>query len=65
MLKPGQGVVLKANPDEGWEREEATVVQVVQMPWGPSIVVEVEHDPDYPFDDGLREVTEDQIEAIL
>lgn len=59
-LKEGSRVWLKANEDEGWPRQEAHVVFTSQMPWGVSVLVEVK--PDDPGDDGLREVTLDQIE---
>lgn len=58
-LVKGQRIVLKANEAEGWSRQEAVIEDTVQMSWGRSIVVRVQ--PEDEFDDGLREVTEDQI----
>lgn len=58
--EPGQRVILRADPDEGWPRQEATIVGTTEMPWGLSIMVRVT--PEDIHDDGLREVTESQIE---
>lgn len=59
-FKEGQRVVLKANPKEGWKREEG----VIDGPSGPGVWM-VTVDRKYRLgqdDDGIREVTADQIE---
>lgn len=62
MPEIGDRVVLAANEDESWEREHATVLDV--QPNG-TITVEVDKDErDGPQDDGLREITVDQIEDV-
>ena len=57
MLKPGTKVILKNDPEEGWPEEHAIVVEDdVEHD-----VVLVEVSPEDEDDDGLREVTHDQI----
>lgn len=59
-FKRSQRVVLKANPEEGWEREEG----VIDGPSGNKMWI-VTIDPKYRTgrdDDGIREVSEDQFE---
>lgn len=63
--KKGDRVWL-ADFDNGLEiisREKATILFVVTEPWGISYVAKV--DEPEPEDDGLRELTEDQIEGYI
>jgi hypothetical protein len=57
-LKGGQTVWLKADKAEGWERQRAKVLEIQD---NGTILVEVS--PEEEGDDGLREVTVDQIEG--
>jgi hypothetical protein len=61
-MKVGDTVMLKANLIEEWERQVATVLEIT----GDTILVEVDHDENDPYDpDGLREITADQIEEVV
>ena len=62
MFEPGDRIRLRADEDEGWEAEEGTVMG---MSGDTTWIVLV--DPEYltgPEDDGLREVTDDQMEEL-
>jgi hypothetical protein len=59
--KPGDMVMLSAWEDE--PRQRAQILTVEEMPWGMSYIVQVK--PEGPEDDGLRELTEDQIEGFV
>lgn len=61
-LREGDEVWLEANEEEGWPRQRARVLGADERPWGTCVTVEV--DPEDPHDDGIREVTEDQIEGL-
>lgn len=54
-MKIGDTVRLRADEDEGWDEEVGVVLGIQPT----AIMVEV--DTDDPYDDGLREVTADQI----
>jgi hypothetical protein len=56
MFKRGQKVVLKADAEEGWNEESGIIIEVEK---GGMLIVKVEaQDED---DDGIREVSKDQI----
>ena len=58
----GARVVLPENPEEGWPRERGVILDVEELLWGTSVIVQV--DKQYrtgDLDDGLREVTAEQI----
>jgi hypothetical protein len=57
----GQRVTLAANEDEGWPEQDAEVVDVDELQWGTSLLVRVA--PEDEGDDGLREVTLDQLQS--
>lgn len=54
-------VTLRANKKEGWKRQRATVVGVEVSVTG-QVILAVDVPPEDEFDDGLREVTLDQVE---
>jgi hypothetical protein len=56
----GDRVILCADPEEGWERQEARILATQ-----PKRMYTVEVEPEDERDDGLREITEDQIEGRL
>jgi hypothetical protein len=58
-FKPGDRIVLLENKEEGWPRQPATIVGWDAV--GKTLVVEVAREGH--MDDGLREVTPDQIEG--
>jgi len=57
-LKPGMKVTLKANKKEGWSEETGTILEVGKK------VITVEVEAAEAGDDGLREVTRDQIKLM-
>jgi hypothetical protein len=60
MMKAGDRVKLKANPQEGWEEEFGVILGIEA---NGTIMVEVDNEYRTECDaDGLREVTEDQLE---
>ena len=67
-FKPGDRVRLKANPAEGWPEEEAIVVADEGAGGNPNYkdhyLVEVEAVYGDTMDDGLREVTIEQMERL-
>lgn len=71
VFKCGQKIILKANPAEGWEREEATVegfpgdeiIFDLDQDLNALLIVGVKTTKEDP--DGLREVSLDQIEESL
>jgi hypothetical protein len=66
LLKTGDKVWLRADPTEGWQRESATVLEPEV---NGCITVQLSNNPlgetwmTGPNDDGIREVTVDQIES--
>jgi len=68
-VRRGNRIVLKANEEEDWPREEGVLEDIIDMPWGTSVLVRVDEryrqvaDGDSIIDDGLREVTADQVEG--
>lgn len=61
-INEGDHVTLRADEDEGWPEEHGTVLEVQDHPsGGPVITVEIDEDERDAADDGLREVTLDQI----
>lgn len=63
----GQRVRLKPNHEEGWPEEFGEVCGGEELDWGNSYIVQVDEyyrNVDGDGDDGLREVTEDQMEPI-
>ncbi len=67
-LMEGSFVILKSSEEEGWVRESARVIDIDPDYHGhPVITVELFDHPDLPLiegDDGLREITEDQIDVV-
>ena len=65
MNKFKEGQVVKLLPFEDQPEQLATVIGFDQMDWGLSYIVELS--PDFKedeYDDGIRDVTEDQMEAV-
>lgn len=60
VVRRGDRVTLRADPDGRWERETAVVEEISETPGGTSYVVRLDSATGY--DDGFREVTEDQFE---
>ena len=54
----GMRIKLKADPDEGWEAQEAQILGI-QSPTMLTVAVK----PEDEYDDGVREVTVDQVEG--
>lgn len=62
----GTRVELLANEEEDWPQEFGEVLSVDVMEWGVSIIVRVDDlYLDGDEDDGLREVTEDQLRPVI
>lgn len=61
QIHRGQRVTLRADPDEGWERETGVVEEINERVWGTSYLVRLDRVVE-PGDDGLREVTQEQFE---
>lgn len=62
-INVGDRVTLKADDDEGWEEEHGVVLEVQERSSGtPIITVEIDEAERHDIhDDGLREVTPDQL----
>lgn len=62
MINEGSRVVLPENPEEGLLRERGEVLGIDERDWGTSLVVQVDEEyRDGEMDDGLREVTIEQV----
>lgn len=60
-MKVGDRIKLKANEEEGWPEQKATYLGVS----GGALLVQVDYEDHCNlYDDGLREVTADQIEVL-
>lgn len=58
----GSRVVLLEDAEEGWPREFGEVLGIDELDWGTSLVVQVDDEyRDGEMDDGLREVTIEQV----
>lgn len=59
-FKEGEEIWLKADAEEGWPRQKAKFIEYEPTPYTDMVMVWVE--PEEPDDDGLREISIDQIE---
>lgn len=65
VYREGQVVWLAAMPENGVEREQAVILELTEMPWGTSVIAQVEPLQGLEYDDGLRECTIDQVECLV
>lgn len=62
MIKSGDHITLKADEDEGWPEQRGIVEGVDELSWGTCVTVRLDAEfREDSRDDGLREVTLDQL----